>query len=151
MMSKCKVAIAFSLLATFGVVTSVSYEQYFSKTYPIAHAQEAQHLIHLEPHEAHDLIQAQRDNPDFVILDVRTPAEFAEGHLENAININFYAHTFEQDMSQLDRDKTYLVYCRRGVRRDRTLRLMQALGFERVYNLLGGTVRWQQAGFSTVL
>lgn len=151
MMSKCKFAIAFSLLATFGVVASVSYEQYFSKTYPMAHAMDAQKLIHLEPHEAHDLIQAHRDNPDFVILDVRTPAEFAEGHLANAININFYANTFERELSQLDRDKIYLIYCRRGVRSDRTLRLMQALGFQRVYNLLGGTVRWQQAGFSTVL
>ncbi len=150
-MSKYKVAIAFSLLATFGVVASVSYEQYFSKTSPIAHAQKEQHLIHLESHEAHELIQAHRDDPDFVILDVRTPAEFAEGHLANAININFYANTFEQDMSQLDQDKIYLIYCRRGVRSDRTLRLMQTLGFRRVYNLLGGTVRWQQAGFSTVL
>ena len=150
-MSKCKVAIAFSLLATFGVIASASYEQFFSQPFSIAHAQEVQQLIHLEPQAAHDLIQAHRDHPDFVILDVRTPAEFAEGHLANAININFYANTFEQDMSQLDRDKIYLIYCHRGVRSDRTLRLMQTLGFRRVYNLLGGTVRWQQAGFSTVL
>ena len=82
---------------------------------------------------------------------MRTPREFSQGHLENAINIDFHAETFRQDINQLDREKAYLIYCRWGVRSDLALRLMQEMGFQPVYNLLGGTARWQREGFPTVL
>lgn len=151
MIGKIKVAIAFSLLAMLGVVASVSYEHFFWKAQPISYAIDERHSIHLEPSEAHRLTQIHQDNPDFVILDVRTPSEFSEGHLVNAINVDFYADTFEKTIRQFDRDKVYLIYCRRGVRSDRTLHLMQELGFQRVHNLRGGTARWNREGFRMVL
>jgi len=62
--------------------------------------------------DAYTLIQKNKGNPDFVILDVRTPAEFADEHIENAINLDYYSETFRDDLNKLDKTKTYLIYCR---------------------------------------
>ena len=70
----------------------------------------------ITPQEAFTLIQNNQDNPDFVILDVRTPKEFAEEYIEDATNMNFYSETFRDELNQLDKNKTYLVYCRSGGR-----------------------------------
>ena len=96
--------------------------------------------------EAFDLIQDNQDNPDFVILDVRTAAEFAEGHIENAENIDFYSETFRDELDTLDKSKTYLIYCRSGG----TLDIMAELDFEEAYNMSGGMLQWVEEGFPTV-
>jgi rhodanese-related sulfurtransferase len=79
-----------------------------------------------------------------VILDVRTPAEFSQGYIENAKNIDFYANTFRNQLDKLDKQKTYLVYCRSGNRSGKTLRMMEQSGFEKVYNLTGGIGQWSR-------
>ena len=99
---------------------------------------------------AHDLIAQNGDNPSFVILDVRTPEEFAAGHLADALNINFRAEDFRDQISTLDRIKTYLVYCRTGHRSAEAARIMREKGFPRLYNLSGGIKGWLAAGFPTV-
>jgi len=98
------------------------------------------------PQEAFDLIQDNEDNPDFIILDVRTPQEFTEGHIEGAINIDFYADTFRDEVAALDRDKTYLVYCRSGNRSSRSVTIMDELNFREIYHVLGGIIAWEEAG-----
>ena len=110
----------------------------------------AQGTNQLTPQAADGLIQAHRDNPNFIILDVRTPEEYAEGHLEKAINLDYYQPTFRQELDRLDRTKTYLVYCRLGVRSSRSWMLMQEISFHQVYNLVGGIEAWHQQGFKTV-
>ena len=50
------------------------------------------------------------------MIDVRTPAEFGQGHLENAVNIDFYAPNFRERLDTLERDRTYVVYCKKGAR-----------------------------------
>ena len=107
-------------------------------------------LKDLNPQQAFDLIQENRDNADFVILDVRTPEEYAEGHIENAINIDFYADTFREDLDKLDKDKRYLIYCRSGARSGNTLIIMGELNFNEVYNILGGIRDWLAGGFEVV-
>ena len=94
--------------------------------------------------EAYELVQKHGGDEDFVILDVRTPGEYADGRLENALNIDYYADTFKDELDALDRSKTYLVYCRTGGRSGRTLRMMEELGFQNVYNMKGGFTSWQQ-------
>ena len=106
----------------------------------------AQIIEHISPQDASTLIHENQNNPDFVILDVRTPEEFAEGYIENAINIDFYAETFRNDINQLDKNKTYLIYCRSGRRSADALGIMAELGFTEVYNLLGGIIDWKAAG-----
>jgi len=100
--------------------------------------------------EAFDLIDEEQDNPDFAIIDVRTPEEYAEGHLENAVNIDFNADDFEDRINELDKDKTYLIYCRSGVRSAGARDVMEELGFSEVYNILEGIVGWTDTGFPVV-
>lgn len=84
--------------------------------------------------------------PGVVVLDVRTPAEFAEGHLANSININFESGNFEEEISKLDKSKTYAVYCRSGNRSGQATAKMSKAGFTNIYDLDGGIIDWQNAG-----
>jgi len=70
-----------------------------------------------------------------VVIDVRTPQEFAEGHLDGAVNIDLQSGVFEQQISQLDAAGDYLVYCRSGNRSGQAAQIMGQLGFENVVNL----------------
>lgn len=141
--------------SAIGVLIAASIAGYIGVVHDLqahpswAESQVSIQSVDLSPGEAHALIQIHRDNPDFVILDVRTPAEFAEGHLAHAILVDFHGASFRQDIAQLDRQNIYLVYCQRGVRSDRTIRMMQEMGFQQVYNLPGGLARWQQEDFDT--
>jgi len=100
--------------------------------------------------QAIKLIEKNGGNADFVILDVRTEEEYIEGHIENALNMDFYSETFKQDLDKLDKNKTYLIYCRSGSRSARALQLMGELGFREVYNMSGGYIAWEQKGFPGV-
>lgn len=82
----------------------------------------------------------QADNT--VILDVRTPGETQEGMIENAVAIDFTAPDFLEKIGQLDKDKTYLVYCQSGGRSARACEKMSDLGFQKLYNLEGGYMVW---------
>lgn len=101
-------------------------------------------FIHLTPREAYALIQERKEDADFVILDVRTPAEFQGERLADAVNLDYYAPNFRTEMAKLAKDKTYFVYCRTSNRSSQTLRLMQALDFYQVYHLTGGIIGWTQ-------
>ncbi len=83
---------------------------------------------------------------DLVILDVRTPEEFAAGHLAGAINIDYYASDFEAKLRELDLDVPYVMYCNSGNRSGNTLPLMDSIGFQEVYELDGGIQAWLSAG-----
>jgi len=80
------------------------------------------------------------------VLDVRTPEEFDSGHLEDAVNIDFYEAAFADEIAQLDRDASYVLYCRSGNRSGQTLALMRELGFTDVHDVAGGIVAWSEAG-----
>ena len=85
-----------------------------------------------------------------VIIDVRTPAEFAEGHLPNALNVDFQSGNFEEEINYLAKDVTYAVYCRSGSRSSKATALMADLGFTKIYDLDGGLVDLQAAGAQIV-
>jgi len=104
----------------------------------------------ITPQEAFALIQDNQNNPDFVIIDVRTPAEFAGEHIENATNINFYSETFQDMLNNLDKNRTYLVYCAVGGRSGNALDIMAELNFKEAYNILGGINQWKSEGLPTV-
>jgi rhodanese-related sulfurtransferase len=82
-----------------------------------------------------------------VVLDVRTPEEFAAGHLAGAIGLDFYAATFADDLAALDREAPYLLYCRSGNRSAETREMMRSLGFLEVREIAGGITAWVEAGF----
>jgi rhodanese-related sulfurtransferase len=88
-------------------------------------------------------IKAEIKKHDFIILDVRTPEEFAAGHLKNAININYYDKDFVERVSSLDKRKKVVVYCAVGGRSGQALTKMDALGFQYVLNMKGGYNAWK--------
>lgn len=94
---------------------------------------------------------AQFDNmiqttPDKIILDVRTPEEFAEGHIQDAVLINFKDSDFTQKINELDKSKTLLVYCASGIRSGKAYSLLKESGFKNVYLLENGLKEWNAAG-----
>jgi len=92
--------------------------------------------------DAAKLIKSRQNSADFVILDVRTPEEFATGFIAGAINLDFKSAEFSGKADELDKTKSYLVYCRSGGRSAKAMTMMKEKGFKRVYNLRGGIIEW---------
>ena len=100
---------------------------------------------------ADDAAAVLADAPDeLVVLDVRTPEEYAEGHLEGAVLVDFYDADFADQLGELDPDVPYLVYCRSGNRSGQTLPLMEQLGFGSASDIDGGILAWADAGLPIV-
>ena len=85
-----------------------------------------------------------------ITLDVRTPGEFNEGHIEGAKLIDFQSGNFESEIATLDKTKTYAVYCRSGNRSGQAVKIMSDAGFTNLYNLNGGVIDWANAGLPLV-
>jgi len=100
---------------------------------------------------AADVILALQDNPDFVLLDMRTPAEVEAGHISGAVMLDYYSASFRDDLATLDRELIYLIYCRTGNRTGQAYEIMERLGFERVYDMGGGISQWIAAGHPVCL
>jgi phage shock protein E len=88
--------------------------------------------------------------PGIVTIDVRTPAEFAEGYIEGARLIDFQSGNFENEIATLDKNATYAVYCRSGNRSGQAVKVMQDAGFTNVFNMNGGVIEWANAGLPLV-
>mgnify|MGYP000184180968 CR=1 FL=1 len=82
-------------------------------------------------------------SPKAVVLDVRTPMEFQEGHLKNAVLLDFYSPTIQADIDALDKTKEYLVYCKSGGRSANACSYMAQSGFVKVTNMDGGILAWK--------
>jgi len=87
---------------------------------------------------------------DLVVLDVRTPEEFAEGHIEGATMLDFYRADFREQLAELDPDVPYVLYCRSGNRSGETRAMMVELGFTDVEDVDGGILAWAGAGLPVV-
>ena len=88
--------------------------------------------------------------PDVVILDVRTPAEFEEGHIDGAINIDIHSHEFSVQISVLNKDAHYAVYCRSGNRSSYACQDMQDLGITNIDHLEHGIISWTDKNYPLV-
>ena len=97
----------------------------------------------LDPVACKQLIDS---SPGCILLDVRTPGEYSESHLEGAKNVDFFCPDFRAQIENHDREKIYVVYCKKGIRGERTRDLMHNCGFFRVVNIRGGIEGWKQAG-----
>lgn len=95
--------------------------------------------------EAKTLLEKEKG---IVILDVRTPEEFAAGHLKNAQLFNKNAPDFESKIKTLDKDKTYLVYCAVGGRSGQAAQMMHELGFTQIYDATEGFNALKTAGLA---
>lgn len=107
----------------------------------------AQTYLNIDVHVAKDTIETNIDNPNFTILDVRTAGEYFPEHIEGAVYRDFYAADFELQLDSLDKTRVFLIYCRSGNRSGQALALMEQLGFQTVYNMLGGMNDWNGANY----
>lgn len=87
-----------------------------------------------------EFVEKYLDTKNAVLIDVRTPEEFASGHIYRAINIDFENQSFISEIKKLDTSKVYFVYCRSGNRSGKAISLMKDLGITSVYDLEGGIV-----------
>ena len=94
---------------------------------------DAQHFAELMEKDGH------------IVLDVRSPGELADGEVPGYTMINFFDSDFRDQVSKLDKSKTYLVYCRSGNRSGQACALKADLGFKHLYNLSGGIGAWNSA------
>ena len=84
---------------------------------------------------------------DEVLLDVRTPDETSGGIIAGARTLDFFDDNFKSELEKLDKDKTIMVYCAAGGRSGETVSELHKLGFEKVYNLIGGFNGWKAGNY----
>ena len=94
---------------------------------------------------------AKTQEAGVVVLDVRTPGEFSQGHIQGAVNIDVEASTFDSEIAKLDKTKTYAVYCHSGSRSSVATQAMAKAGFTHLFNLENGIVDWMSQGMPTVV
>lgn len=83
-------------------------------------------------------------NPNIQLIDVRTPKEYDEGHINDAILIDFLADNFKEEIQTLDKNKPVYLYCRSGGRSGKASKLMEELGFTKIRDLEGGYNNWKK-------
>jgi phage shock protein E len=94
--------------------------------------------------------EAPVESPSSILIDVRTPQEFADGHIETAVNHDVNAADFAQQLAALDPAKTYAVYCQDGTRSATAVAQMQKAGFTHIYELDKGLQGWIDAAYPVV-
>ena len=109
-----------------------------------------QQITSVSPAEAAGIIDQNSGNADFVVLDIRTPEEYSAGKIAGAINIDFYAPDFRQQLDTLDRGTHYVVYCNSGNRSGQSLPVFEELGFVEVDNVATGISGWYNDGYPVV-
>lgn len=102
----------------------------------------------VSPDDFHEIYQNQPE--DMVVLDIRTPEEYAAGHLEGSVLIDFYEPDFADRLFELDPDVPYLIYCRSGNRSGQTRAMMQEMEFTNVVDVRGGINAYVAAGHPLV-
>jgi len=89
--------------------------------------------------------ETQMNEPTSQIVDVRTSAEFSEGHIANAVNMDVTSDDFESKIATLDKEKPVMVYCKSGGRSAKAASILKENGFKQVYDLDGGMIGWNDA------
>lgn len=99
-------------------------------------------VITISAEQMHELLELE----DIQLVDLRTPAEYKTGFIEQSQNIDYTSPTFEDDITRLDKSKPVIVYCKSGGRSGKCSKKLKAAGFEKVYDLEGGIAKWKFSG-----
>jgi len=103
---------------------------------------EAQTIKKLDPQNFEKQLKESKDP---ILVDVRTPGEYAQGHLANAVLIDIYSDDFKTRVGKLDKSKPVFVYCKAGSRSGSAVGVFTEMGFKEIYDLSGGITAWQRA------
>jgi rhodanese-related sulfurtransferase len=136
-----------TLLITISLVFGgCSYITGESPELPFSPPVSAQFIKNESPVEAYAFYSLNFGHHNFTVMDVRTPNEYASGHIPGALNRDFSSPSFSQSISDFDKDHNYLVYCRTGARSAAASKIMTELGFQHIINMIGGYSEWAAAG-----
>ncbi len=91
-----------------------------------------------------DFVEIQ--DSDYILIDVRTKDEFDLGHIDSAINLDFYSETFQNDILSLPKNETIVLYCRTNNRSSKTANILKENGFKEISVLEGGITEWVKNG-----
>ena len=91
-----------------------------------------------------DFVEIQ--DSDYTLIDVRTQDEFDLGHIDGAINLDFYSETFQNDILSLPKNETIVLYCRTNNRSSKTANILKENGFKKISVLEGGITDWVKNG-----
>lgn len=80
---------------------------------------------------------------DYLLVDVRTPKEYRNGHMQNAINVSYFHSWFGDSIQKLDHNKTVYMYCQTQHRSPIASRKMKKMGFKKIIDLKGGFIKWE--------
>lgn len=108
--------------------------------------QSATQSKHVDAAEFKKLLES---NPNAVLIDVRTAGEVTSSKIKGAQNIDIRSSSFRSKVAELDKSKTYFVYCRSGGRSNSAMNYMSSHGYS-VFNLKGGILSWQSSGYNVV-
>lgn len=96
---------------------------------------------HVDAQGAYALLSS---NPTVTVLDIRSPKEIRDGHIDGAVFANFFDEDFEQQLTRLDRNKPYIVHCKGGGRSTKALTVLEDLGFTDITHMDGGLDDWKR-------
>lgn len=105
-------------------------------------------MYKIPPAQFAEIIERHKDDPRFFILDVRTLAEYEQGHIAGSKLLDSASPLLDKQLLELEPNATYLVYCRSGRRSAEVAEKMEKMGFFLVYDLEGGLVEWTKQGFA---
>ena len=100
-----------------------------------AYGKDSNGARHVSATEAAEILKKY---PSVQVLDVRTEKEYKRGHISDSINIDYYGSQFKKQLDKLDKNTTWLVHCRSGVRSGKSLGILKSLGFKSIIHLDGG-------------
>ena len=116
----------------------------------LAAAADGSVLTGLSPRQFKSMLERSGNDANVVLLDIRTPREFASGHIAGAVLIDYYSSDFVDRLKALDRQKTFLIYCRSGNRTGKSLAIFEKLGFKHVFHLEKGLIGWVSENYPLV-
>lgn len=132
---------AIVIVAIFGVIGCEKKQANSSVEVVMAAATEA---VIIQPRELSHLL---REKPELVVVDIRTPAEFAGGHIKGAVNIDFQTEGFAEAIAALDAGVPTVFHCRSGGRSGQAQSLFESLPFTELYHFAAGSNGWSAAGY----
>jgi len=121
------------------IIKKLSFIALFMAITTACEAQKTEGVTIISAEEAKIAMAAEEE---LILVDIRTPEEFAEGNIKGAKNINFHDADFEAQMQHLDKEKPLYIYCRSGVRSAKAAKQLQEMGFREIYDIEGGFLNW---------
>lgn len=136
----------FSIMATSALLLTACSEQGTETSEPSADAQSKWNVKDVDAATAQKLLA---ENKELRVLDIRTPQEYAEGHIAGALNVDFKAANFAGELAKLDKDQAYILHCRSGRRSTKALPILKDNHFSTIYHLNNGFNDWKDSGMLT--